>query len=354
VPVVLKNTYNISFFLISLIILLCARIPPDFLWIAGFLAYGIPVILIANLSLTIFKLVKKRRSAVYPLVILVLGYGFIKDSFRFHKGDQDGKIKVITFNTRVFNVYFNNGKDTSSVREMIEWINVQDADIVCLQEFYNDPRSSSFNTLQRISRHNGYHYFHSPKVVNRIGAEVGDVIFSKHPIIRRDEISFGENTLNKVIFADIVAGTDTIRVYNMHLQSMHIKEDEIINTEAFQSGFKHLIGNLKHGFIQRASQIRTLRRNLVKCPYPVILCGDLNDLPYSYAYQNLSRKLSNGFTSAGNGFGFTFNGKLFFLRIDNHFFSRELKIHSYKTHREMKCSDHFPVSATYSIIDMEK
>ena len=282
-------------------------------------------------------------------MILVLGYGFIRDTFRIHSSDSSGNLKVITYNTRVFNVYFNNGKDTSSVRKMIDWINNEKADVVCFQEFYNDPGSSNFNTLKRIRDYNTYYYFHSPKVVNKIGAEFGDIIFSKYPIVKNGEISFGKNTMNKVIYADIKVKSDTIRIYNMHLQSMHIREDELINAEDLQSGFRHLVSNLKNGFMQRAGQIRILKEDLEACPHPVILCGDLNDLPYSYAYRKLDSDLNSGFTKAGNGFGFTFNGKLFFLRIDNQFFSEELKIHSYKTHRDMKCSDHFPVSATYSI-----
>ena len=288
-------------------------------------------------------------SALYPFLVLVIGYGFIKDTFRIHRNNPNGNLKVVTFNTHVFNVYLNNGKDITSVNKMIEWINDQQADVFCFQEFYNDPKSSNFNTLKKIRDFNNYYYFHSPKVINRIGAEFGDIIFSKYPIIEKGQISFEKNSMNKVIYVDLKVGTDTIRVYNMHLQSMHIKEDELINSEDLQSGFKHLTSNLKNGFIQRADQIRVLKNNIIECPYPLILCGDLNDLPYSYAYQKLNSDLSNGFTEAGNGFGFTFNGKLFFLRIDNHFFSKELKIHSYRTHREMKCSDHFPVSATYSI-----
>jgi endonuclease/exonuclease/phosphatase family metal-dependent hydrolase len=345
----LKNTFNISLFVISLFILSCPLIPPDYFWLAGFIAYGIPLILIVNIVVFVFKAFKRKISILYPLIVLVAGYGFLKDSFRLHRNNAAGDLKVVSFNTRIFNVYFNDGKDTTSVKAMIDWINSQDADILCFQEFYNDPNSNHFNTLKKISDYGNYYYFHSPKVINRLGAEFGDVIFSKYPILRKGQLLFEKNSKNKVIFVDLKVGTDTIRVYNMHLQSMHIIEDELINTEDLQSGFKLLTSNLKNGFIMRAGQIRILKENLRKCTYPILLCGDLNDLPYSYAYQKLNGDLQNGFSEAGNGFGFTFNGKLFFLRIDNHFFSNELKIHSYRTHQEMKRSDHFPVSATYSL-----
>jgi endonuclease/exonuclease/phosphatase family metal-dependent hydrolase len=83
---------------------------------------------------------------------------------------------------------------------------------------------------------------------------------------------------------------------------------------------------------------------------PVILCGDLNDIPYSYAYHEINSDLNNSFVQAGRGFGFTFNGKMFFLRIDHQFFNKDFKINSFTTHREMKLSDHFPVTGKYSLI----
>jgi endonuclease/exonuclease/phosphatase family metal-dependent hydrolase len=303
-----------------------------------------------NLLLLIYTIVKKQISGIYPLVVLIISYGFIKDTFRIYVSSSPGNLKVMSFNTRVFNVYFNKGKDTTSVKKMIEWIGKEQADIICLQEFYNDPNSTNFNTLEKIRKSNGYYYYHSPKVINRIGAEFGDVIFSKYPIVRKGEIRFENNAMNKVIYADVKVQSDTLRIYNMHLESMHIIEDELINSEDLQSGFKLLASNLKNGFIQRAGQIRILKENLAACTYPIILCGDLNDLPYSYAYQELCDDLNNGFSEAGHGFGFTFNGRLFFLRIDHQFYSDDLKLHNYTTHREMKCSDHFPVSAVYSII----
>lgn len=315
------------------------------------MAYGIPVILVFNLFLLIYKVFKRQLSALYPLVVLIAGNGFIRDTFTFNNHSTQGKFKVISFNTRVFNVYFDNGKDTASVHEMIQWIKAQDADIVCLQEFYNDPGSKVFNTIHKIRKNHNYNYFHSPKVINRIGGEFGDIIFSKYPIVKKGEIKFEENPFHKVIFVDVKIDSDTVRFYNMHLQSLHIIEDELINSDNLQSGFKILTTNMKNGFIQRAEQIQVLTENLKDCPYPVVLCGDLNDLPYSFAYQQLNEYLNNSFSEAGNGFGFTFNGKLFFLRIDNQFYSEGLAIQTYRTHREMKCSDHFPISATYSIIE---
>jgi endonuclease/exonuclease/phosphatase family metal-dependent hydrolase len=132
---------------------------------------------------------------------------------------------------------------------------------------------------------------------------------------------------------------------------MHINEDMVMNSENFQEGFLDLTDRLKNGFIQRAQQIRILKNHLSQQPFPALVCGDLNDLPYSYAYQELEEELNNGFVRQGNGFGFTFNGKIFFIRIDHQFYSDQFKIHSFQVKKELTYSDHFPVFATYSLKD---
>jgi endonuclease/exonuclease/phosphatase family metal-dependent hydrolase len=59
--------------------------------------------------------------------------------------------------------------------------------------------------------------------------------------------------------------------------------------------------------------------------------------------------MNNGFEKAGKGFGFTYNKVLFFLRIDNVFFDDVLEILDFKTHSEVDYSDHYPVSAVFSL-----
>jgi endonuclease/exonuclease/phosphatase family metal-dependent hydrolase len=325
------------------------EIPPDKFWPAGFMAYTIPLILLINLFLFAWRLKDLKLSALYPFILLLFGFGFIKDSIRFHTDDSEGQLKVLTFNAKVFNLYNLKGRDTVSVGRMINWIGKQQADVLCFQEFYNDPNSVHFNTLEQIRSIHNFHYFNSPSFINRIGAEFGLIIFSKFPILKTGVLNFDSASQNNVIYADVRVLEDTVRIYNMHLHSMHINEENFINRENFQEGFSDLAFRLKKGFIERARQIRALKNHLSAQTIPVLLCGDLNDIPYSYAYQELKNELNNGFVQGGSGFGFTFNGKLFFIRIDHQFYSDHFNIHSFHVHQELKYSDHFPVVATYSL-----
>ena len=129
---------------------------------------------------------------------------------------------------------------------------------------------------------------------------------------------------------------------------MAINEENVLNTDRLARSYKDTGYRLRKGFVSRAIQIKGLVNNIKECKYKIILCGDLNELPYSYPYFSLRGQLHNAFEKAGNGFGFTYNGKLFFLRIDNQFFSKNLEINNFMTHRNIDYSDHFPLTASYS------
>ncbi|NJK84303.1 MAG: hypothetical protein HC912_11470 [Saprospiraceae bacterium] len=92
-----------------------------------------------------------------------------------------------------------------------------------------------------------------------------------------------------------------------------------------------------------------LQNYILNSPYPVVICGDFNEMPYSYAYMRLRRHLHDAFSYAGRGFGFSYNGRLFFLRIDYQLFSEGLRASAFRTRRDITYSDHFPLEATYYI-----
>ena len=87
-----------------------------------------------------------------------------------------------------------------------------------------------------------------------------------------------------------------------------------------------------------------------KSPYPVIVCGDFNDVPNSYAYHTIGKGLKNAFVEKGSGIGRTFSGISPTLRIDNIFVNPTFDVLQY-TRIAKKMSDHFPVFAD---VEMKK
>lgn len=345
----MKKAIRNTFFVITLICYLSVFFSPDLFWLFGFISLAIPLILAIHFILLILNIPRIRKAFFFHLAALIVGLAFIKASYSISTNDKNGKLKVLSYNVRVFNNYSNlRNENYISSKKMIGWSVENDAQIKCFQEYYNNDKSDIFNVRAQLEK-SGWKYHHEKIMLqDKSKAQFGMIIYSKYPIVNTGEISSDEGRFLNSIYADIKINHDTIRVYNTHLESMAINEENVVNTEKLAQSYVDTGNRLKNGFVSRAIQVKALTSDIKRSPFKTILCGDLNEVPYSYAYFSLRNLLDNAFEKAGNGFGFTYNGKLFFLRIDNQFFSDDFTIHSFKTHRNADFSDHFPLTATYS------
>lgn len=345
----MKKFFRISFFIATLICYLSVFISPEFFWPVGFLSLLIPVLISIHFFFLIIYIRRLRPGFFYHLTAIIIGFAFIKVSYSVSGNDDQGILKVLSYNVRIFNNYSHlHNEEFISSRKMVGWSLDNDAQIKCFQEFYNNDKSDVFNVRKKLVDA-GWDQHHSKIVLqDKAKAEFGITIFSKLPIINTGEISSDTGDFLNSIYADVLFREDTIRIYNTHLESMAIDVENVVDTEKLVRSYKDTGYRLRSGFISRAQQIKALTESMKSCKYKIILCGDLNEIPYSYAYFSLRKILNNAFEKAGNGFGFTYNGKLFFLRIDNQFYSDDFIIHSFMTHRNINYSDHFPLTATYS------
>lgn len=204
-------------------------------------------------------------------------------------------------------------------------------DVICLQERPHD------NLLHRdsISAVFGYPY----RVFNSREDEVLNLaVYSRFPLSNMEEYYF-PNSYNKVLQIDLQYEGRTIRLFNMHLQTTGM-------TPAFQGN--NLLHTYQLNAKERNRQVQLLAEAIASSPYPVIVCGDLNDTPISYAYRKLTGKLKDCFLEAGNGWGGTYQPSNNLFRIDYTFCSPELKTSAY--HLYSNCwSDH---RIQYSIVNL--
>ncbi|GAB4333332.1 MAG: endonuclease/exonuclease/phosphatase family protein [Flammeovirgaceae bacterium] len=295
----------------------------------------------------------KKKAMLVHIFLLIIGFPFIQASVSISLPDWEKEgsntFSVLSYNVRVFNVYDHLNNKFNESKEIIEWVKSQNIDIQCFQEYYNDSQNQIFDITNDLKKLN-YNAFVHTIYRNRVDAEFGMAIFSKFPIVEKGEVPFREKKrFNSAIYADILIMKDTVRIINMHLQSIYLDENKLLDDKTTENKVKGVIQKLKTGFLSRAEQIEDLQQFIRKTKYPTILCGDLNDMPYSFAYQALNSLLENTFEAEGNGFGFTYNGRLFFLRIDHQFYSKRLDPLSFKVIRDAKNSDHFPIRATYEL-----
>ena len=333
-------------FILSLLIFGSVFISPEAFPYAGLLPFLVPIALLSNAFLFVMLALAWRSLAFFPLLSLAIGYKFILITFQFNPKNEKGEgLNVLSYNAHLFS--YKNPPSAAEEPTVFAWINEQPAEIKVIQEFYQDFTIANKNALKFLSNGGKLNYTYHALRGEPKQRSYGMAIFSKYPIVN-EGVVFDQKNNNGAIFADIKIGKDTIRIYNVHLASMSIEAEAFDNYDSAKLVYKQTLGKLHLGSLKRAEQVTILQEHYSNSPYPVILMGDLNELPYSNAYFRLSESLQNAFELAGRGFGFTFNRILFFLRIDHIFASPSLTPLQFKTHSEVDYSDHYPISATFT------
>jgi endonuclease/exonuclease/phosphatase family metal-dependent hydrolase len=326
-------------------------------WGIEILSFLIPPIIVLNLFLIFWFFRKKSFLALFPASVLILSIKPIDESFalNFKKDDGTADFRVMSYNVGLFNPerFVTQESDLGRNLEKYEWLrNQKEPDILCLQEFYHSDVKFGEEALDSIAKAGNYNYYYlNPFYDKDHEGFFGVITFSKFKAIQSGELKYGTNYMNKGTWNDFIIKNDTVRILNFHLQSMSIR----LNYESDKSLFKNIASNasdvylkLKDGFAKRKEELNNIEKFIESSPYKIIICADLNALPYSYTYQKLKGRFNNAFEDAGTGFGFTYHHFPWFIRIDNQFYDKNLKIHYFKTHSKMKISDHYPIEAGYS------
>ncbi len=277
-------------------------------------------------------------------LVLLLGITFINKFYKFSSNDlpeEEKDFTVMSYNVRLFNLF--DWLPNEHIGDTIlSFINEQNPDILCIQEY-----SENAKVDLRV-----YKY----KAVFMEGKQIktGQAIFSKFPIFNQGDFKIPDAG-NNIIYADIKKGKDTIRVYNIHLQSIKISPDvneieehvEVIN----QNKSQQLFGRIRDAFKKQEQQAAILVRHKKACQYPVIICGDMNNSAFSYIYRNIKGDLNDCFEEAGNGFGQTYKFKYYPARIDYIFANKKIKVKSFKSFSKFENSDHFPIMTRLSFAE---
>lgn len=288
----------------------------------------------------------RTRLLLFPLITLLLATPFILSTVSIHSKETAGKsFSILSFNAHLFRERNDYAKFTL---ESIRWAVNDSSDIKCIQEYSTNHKWYNLDVNRQL-KEKGYERFTFKATLPDREHDLGMGIFSRYPMIDSGIVWEDKGSLNAGLFADIRIDNDTIRVYNVHLASMNLELAQYKNTDNYLAKMRVLLGKLKAGSIQRSEEIRTLLDHVESSPYRVIVCGDFNETPYGYNYRLINSRLQNVFEKAGNGFGFTYNSKLFFLRIDHQFVGSGLEPVSYYVDRTLKQSDHFPTKATYRL-----
>lgn len=314
---------------------------PEHLPRLSLLTLAFPVFLLVDVLFIFFWLLFKARLAWVPIVgLLVVGshaldycpLNFGKD--KIISEGNDSSITVLTFNVSYI-------PDKEQQEELIRFINITNADIVCLQEI---PKTF-FSDHQKWLDSTAYHYRQS----------INLAIISKFPFLS-DTLSINYPTRsNRSTACWIDCYGDSLLVVNNHLESTHLStedKDDYANAitdphrQAIKNSSRMLLGKLSEAVVYRGAQTDSICSLIDRnTGHPVIVCGDHNDTPISYTYQRLASRLASAYREAGFGPGFTFSQRFFPVRIDHIFYSKDWQCLSCQIDKSVPFSDHYPVIA---------
>lgn len=351
---------NQFFILALLLVYLGARINPAQFWPIAFPGLAYPLLLLINLGFVVLWLLQLKPYFLLSLATILLGWGQVQSFFQYNSinkplPDKGTNISVLSYNVQVFDLY-NYGPqwqhNFTRRNQIFQFLEKHDFDIICFQEFVHD-KSGSFKTLDTLPTFLGAQNAHtglirSSKNINFFGLAT----FTRYPIVHKGEIRFDTQTANTCIYTDMVINQDTIRVYNVHFESIGLSPEDylfmenITNTDLMtdrqhlQKGV-NILARIRDAFQKRAVQLEQVASHIESSPYPVILAGDFNDTPASWAYRRMTRQLQDSFRS-GKGIGQTFIGSLPGFRIDFILHSDTFTPYNFTTGSE-KYSDHHPI-----------
>jgi endonuclease/exonuclease/phosphatase family metal-dependent hydrolase len=307
---------------------------PDKWWFISLLAFFFPLFLILLLFFLFFWLFVSPRYALISLVCLITGWQNIHAFFGFNPATHDfthkdsASIRIMTWNVRRWDE-FNTKKIGAAGHRlpMLELVGRQQADILCFQEFY-EPSDTAKSNIRYIRKklQFPYYYFWKDYHFKFNKYETGLIIFSKYPIVNTSRTYFNADTIMKtesVIAADINVNGKMIRVFTTHLQSVLFKPKDFRNVEIIRNAedsilqaSRSLAKKLKEALGVRGYQADTVRRQLDASPYPLVICGDFNDVPNSYTYFHIRGSLQDAFISKCFGIGRSYIFISPTLRID--------------------------------------
>ena len=335
---------------------LAQYINPNTLLLPSFFGLGFLPFLVINIIAVVFWLFAKTKYIWLSLLAMILSGSTIMNHFATSEEpvvNRDADLKVMSYNVRLFDLY--NWSSNKKTRNLIfDYLVEEDADIICFQEFFNSNDKKYFNTLDtliKLQKAIHVHDVYTSKMHKGVN-QFGIATFSRFPIVNKQTIPLDTAGHNVAIFTDIKTDKGIVRVFNLHLASVHLSGmekdiNEHIDKQDQQQQLNDLrvmVSRLAGGFKRRASQAEVIEKIIADSPYPVIICSDLNDTPASYAYHSIKGNLKDAFLEKGNGLGTSYIGFIPSLRIDYILLDTNFAVSEFKL-PNINLSDHKPVVA---------
>ena len=307
-------------------------VPPHWFPLLPIISLGLPVLIIVNFLFAVYWLIKLKRAVLLSGIVLCIGITYVQQLFQFNSGATipAKALSVLSYNVKGFRKN-GNALAQKTVTDIYNFIKSKNPDVVCLQEYRGQ------TSLDK----NIYPYSYEKLTVRRL--HFGQKIYSKYPIIASGSLNFKSAT-NNAIYVDILKQTDTIRIYNVHFESLRIAANV---TTLQQQNSERLLKRVGSAFVKQEKQALLLKSHIQNSLHPVIIAGDFNNRSSSYLYRQILDDRLDAFLEVGEGVGATFNFDFLPIRIDFLFSDREWEPVFFDSYK-VNFSDHYPILGKFS------
>lgn len=366
---------NVALILALLLAYAAQYVSPNKFWWLLLFGHSQFYWLLANALMVLFWIfVKRSKWFLASFMIILVGYPLNAPLIQFNKRaktmQENHTLRVMSYNVQLFSHKAPSNINRQALIEAVFNISKEVAPhVLGFQEFTNPKRSIKYTGLdyhitlsQDFEKRLGlkYHFFHPLSgIATNANKGNGIAIFSAYPIVNKGVVNYFSTSkaINACIFADIkLPNNDTIRVFNLHYNSNllsktdyyyieNLGEDKLSNSS---KGLLTILKKLKNSSKIRSNQADLVAKAIAKSPYKVIVMGDFNDPPSSYAYRKTIKGLHDTFVKKGFGMQRTYIGPYPSFRIDQILVDKSFEVLAHHCIKQ-EFSDHYPIWASLKL-----
>ena len=314
--------------------------------------YAFPLFALANLGMIVIWMFISKKHILVSFLGFVICYVPVTQYCPVHASGEVplGALKIMTYNTWGFGSQRETGNDEEAKkkarRDILQYIADEDCHVVCIQEgIYHKAMEADIDSIIK------------PKMpyLDTCKIEGGTMlmVLSKYPIKKHEALKYeSKGNLSAAFYLD-VNGKELI-ILNNHLEtnkfSMEEKQQfgDMVKGDMGRSGIKteskFVLKKLGAAAAVRAPQAEAVASYVrMHKGRSMIVCGDFNDIPISYARRTIAKDLEDCYVSTALGPGFTYHRNGMYVRIDNVMCTDDLDSYSFHVDKKCTISDHYPV-----------
>lgn len=315
------------------------------------LGLAFPIFLLIDIAFLLFwVIIQQYKCLLLPLAGLLLCLPQTRTylPLNFHTDRlPEPNLKLLSYNIMGF------GDSSPGERQnpVLTYLQESGADIICLQEYSTSktPKHPTQKTIDKLLADYPY------RRIDTMGSLHSNKLacYSKLPILSARPLEYA-STGNGTMLYELAWDDDTLLLINNHLESNKLtKEDKVVyedmlrdpEKEKVESGMRQLVKKLAEAAALRAPQADSIAQAVSRSPHRyIIVCGDFNDSPISYAHRVIGQQLDDAFTESGRGLGISYHQNKFYFRIDHILTSRSLEAFNCTVDRSIDASDHYPIT----------